>query len=315
MLAVILALVKLGAIAVLGYILYKKEYIDERVLRFLTFFIISITLPFLIFSHLIENAELVLSRSVLFFLGLSGAMFMVGVLVSWGATFFRKIKYKREYISNVSFQNCGYLPMTMAYFMFSGKMRESFLIYNFLYLLGFNIILWSIGSFFLFRRKGEKFHFKSILTPPVIGTLIGLCFVYTRLSDFVPEMIIAPLRMIGDTTFVLSMIILGCWLAKIPFKGILSQWPLLMEVTALKLIAVPLVFIFIVSMSKLYSILELFIILEAAMPSAASLPIVVDMRDADTEFVSRGVLFTHIFSVITVPVWIGVFLHISGMSL
>jgi malate permease and related proteins len=203
----------------------------------------------------------------------------------------------------------------MAYFMFSGKMRESFLIYNFLYLLGFNIILWSIGSFFLFRRKGEKFHFKSILTPPVIGTLIGLCFVYTRLSDFVPEMIIAPLRMIGDTTFVLSMIILGCWLAKIPFKGILSQWPLLMEVTALKLIAVPLVFIFIVSMSKLYSILELFIILEAAMPSAASLPIVVDMRDADTEFVSRGVLFTHIFSVITVPVWIGVFLHISGMSL
>ena len=41
--------------------------------------------------------------------------------------------------------------------------------------------------------------------------------------------------------------------------------------------------------SEIFSLFGLFIILEASMPSAASLPIVVDLRNGNSAFVSKGV--------------------------
>ena len=55
-----------------------------------------------------------------------------------------------------------------------------------------------------------------------------------------------------------------------------------------------------------------FIVLEAAMPSAASLPLVVNLRGANSEFASQGVFLTHLLCIFTVPIWLGIFLNISG---
>jgi predicted permease len=62
------------------------------------------------------------------------------------------------------------------------------------------------------------------------------------------------------------------------------------------------------------SLLGFFIVLQAAMPSAVSLPIVANLRKADSEFISQAVLFTHIFSIATVPVWLGLYMRLSAFS-
>jgi len=54
--------------------------------------------------------------------------------------------------------------------------------------------------------------------------------------------------------------------------------------------------------------------LQAAMPSAVSLPIVADLNGADSEFVSQGVFFTHILSIFTIPLWLGLYLKISELN-
>jgi predicted permease len=58
----------------------------------------------------------------------------------------------------------------------------------------------------------------------------------------------------------------------------------------------------------------LFIILEASMPSAASLPIITNIRKGDSEFVSRGVFFTHLVSMITIPLWLELFARVTGYT-
>jgi hypothetical protein len=120
--------------------------------------------------------------------------------------------------------------------------------------------------------------------------------------------------MVGETSFVLSMIILGCWLAKINIKGFYRQLFIIAQASFLKLIAVPFVFLMVVIKIDIASLFGFFIILQASMPSAVSLPIVVNLRNADSEFVSQGVLLTHIFSIVTVPLWLGLYMKLSGFS-
>ena len=216
-------------------------------------------------------------------------------------------------MSLVSFQNCGYLPMNIVFFLLPSKARSTFLIYIFLYILGFNILMWSVGSFLIFKRREEKFQFKSLLNPPILSIILSLLVVYLGLRRFIPAFILSPLKMIGQTSFVLSMIILGGWLAKSNII-IHSNMPVIIKISILKLIILPL-FIFIGILYKgVVSLLGLFIILEACMPSAASLPIVVNLRKADSEFASYGVFFTHLVSIATVPLWIGLFLAISHFN-
>lgn len=297
--------IKLSLVALFGFFLYKKKVVSENNLKFLTVFVINFSVPFLIFSHLIANSDFVLSNSISSFLFISFSLFSLGCILGVAVYSLRPNEFKRESISMLSFQNSGYLPMNIAIFLFPQELRQSFLVYIFLYLLGFNIIMWSVGSYFIFRKQREAFKLKSLFTPPLISTVVALFFIYTHLAKFVPPIVIEPLRMVGNMSFVLSMIVLGSWLAKVKFSDFSKRLMLIGEISILKLIIIPLLCLIIIISAKEISLLGLFIFIQSIMPSAASLPIVANLRGADSEFVSQGVFFTHIISIFTIPLWLG----------
>jgi len=309
-----LAVIKLSLVALLGFYLYRKSFIKEGSLKFLTFFVINFAFPFLIFSNLIENSQIVLTYSLGRFIAISVIIFLSGYILGFIASLRRSHEFRGEFISMVSFQNGGYLPINIAFFLFPPGIREKFLVFTFLYLLGFNVIMWSGVSFFIFKGKRRKLRLKSLFIPPITSTIISLILIYTGLVKLIPSLVISPLKMVGETSFVLSAIILGCWLAKIKLKGFLGRLSLISKAAGLKLIILPLFFLIGVVSFKIFSLLGLFIILQAAMPSAVSLPIVANLNGADSEFVSQGVFFTHIFSIFTIPLWLGLYLKVSGFT-
>lgn len=312
--AVAFAIIKITLIALLGYYLYKKSFVDERILNFLIFFVINFAVPFLAFSHIIENLKPTAEPPLPIFIFLSIAIFFSSLAVAAIFSFKRKHQLKREFVSVVSFQNCGYLPLNLALFLFVQPLREQFIIYTFLYILGFDIIFWSVGSFFIFKQKGEKFRLKSLFTPPIIAILFALVLVYTRTSRFVPQVIVGPLKMIGETSFVLSMLILGSLLAKADIKGFYRNIAIIFQASLLRLVLLPLIFLIVILKMDISSLFGFFIIVQAAMPSAVSLPLLANLRKADSEFISQSVLFTHIFSIITVPLWLGLYIKLSHFS-
>ncbi len=315
MISISLTVIKLSLIAGFGFILYRRGIIDQRVLRFLTLFVINFSIPCLFFSQLINDYQIVLSHSIWLFLGVSLAIFLGGLILSILISLGRKKILKKEFFSLVSFQNAGYLPMNIAYFLFPENLKNEFLIYVFLYLLGFNILMWSVGSFFIFKSKREGFSVKSLLSPPVAGTLLALGLIYTNTAKFIPALIVDPIQMVGQVSFVLSMLILGCWLAKVELKNIYKRWFTLAEISFLKLLVLPLLVFLVVLRLELFSLFGLFIVLEAAMPAAASLPIVADMRGADGRFISQSVFVTHFFSIVTIPLWLGLYLRFTPFTL
>jgi predicted permease len=308
------AIVKITLIALLGYYLYKKNFVDEKILNFLIFFVINFAVPFLAFSHIIENLQPTAKPPLTVFIFLSIVIFFSSLAVATIFSFRKKHQLKREFISVVSFQNCGYLPLNLALFMFERPLREQFITYTFLYILGFDIIFWSVGSFFIFRKKDEVFSLKSLFTPPIVGILLALLLVYSRTSRFVPQVIIGPLKMIGDTSFVLSMLILGCLLAKADIKSFYKNIAIIFQASLLRLVLLPLIFLIVILKIDISSLFGFFIIVQAAMPSAVSLPLLADLKKADSEFISQSVLFTHIFSIVTVPFWLGLYIKLSHFS-
>jgi len=301
-----LAVMKLVLIALFGYVLYKRSIVNDEVLRFLTFFIINFSVPFLIFAHLIRQSDKVTQYPLWIFIAVSIGVFLAGYCLGLVVVFWRRKALWKEFISLTSFQNAGYLPMNIALFLFPGPLRETFLAYIFLYLLGFNIIMWSVGSFFIFKKRNEAFRLKTLFTPPIVSTLFALALIYTNTTRLVPALLIDSFGMIGETSFVLSMLVLGCWLARVRLEGFMNHLLALSMAGLLKLIALPLIAILVVIYYQLYTLLGVFIVLEAAMPSAASLPIVAQLRAANSEFISQGVFVTHIAAIITIPFWLAI---------
>jgi len=309
----IFPIAKIFLVIFIGFYAYRLTLINEKILKSLTVYVIGIAIPFLIFSNIVSNHDFENSLPVWIFFVLSLVIFLFGLLV--GSLFSSKIKkeVRREFLSLISFQNAGYLPMNIALVLPFG-LREEFLSYIFLYLLGYNILMWSVGSFLIFKRKNEAFNFGSILNPPALSVILSLIVIYAQADSFIPRNLLFLMNSIGHTSFVFSMCILGCWLAKRK-SSIPTDYLLMAKVSFLKLVFVPLCFFIVVLSFEIYSLLGLFIIIQACMPSAASLPIIVNLRGADSGVVSQGVFFTHLVAIITTTIWIALFLKISNLTL
>jgi hypothetical protein len=306
------AIFKLAVIAAVGFYLYTKTIIDDKTAKMLESFVVNYTAPFLFFTQLIEKTDLVLSQSVFKFFALSFIIFLTGYALSYIFLLRRNNSVKKEYISLVSFQNAGYLPMSMAIF-FSSAVKEEFLIFVIMYLLGFNFFMWSLSGVFIFNKPGQKFNFTALFNPAVMGIICGLFFVYTGWGKSIPFILLEPFKMIGETTFVLSMIILGCCLAQVKLQGIFTRAKLIIEICLLKLVIIPLIFLFLVIYFKVYSLFGLLIVVQAAMPTATSLSIIGGNYNADSRFIAQAIFVTHILCVVTVPVWLNLFLKFSRL--
>ena len=308
------AILELTLIAVFGFVLYRRAYIGEQVLKALTSFVIIFTVPALIFTHLIEQSRSILEAPILSFVFMSVAIFAGGCLLGLIFSSILRGRLRQEIVCCVSLQNSGYLPMSLAVFLFPPALREEFLVYIFLYLLGFDVIMWSIGSFFIFKRKGQRFRLASLVTPPVAAILAALILIYTRADRFLPEIVLAPMRRVGELSFVLSMLVLGSWLAKVDVRGLRRYVFPVIGVAVFKLVVLPFIFLAGTLTLGITSLTGLFIVLQAAMPSAATLPVVGQMHGADNEFISQAVFLTHLISIITIPIWLNLYLTLSGFS-
>ena len=97
------AIIKLLLIIFLGFFLYRKKILTQEALKFLTFFVVNITVPFLIFTEIIAHLNPENSPPLYKFVLLSISIFSLGVIL--GIIFSSFSKFPKEFIALVSFQN------------------------------------------------------------------------------------------------------------------------------------------------------------------------------------------------------------------
>jgi predicted permease len=182
---------------------------------------------------------------------------------------------------------------------------DSMFIYLFLFLLGFNLVVWSFGVYMLSFHERKKFEMGSLFSPPVIATLLSLAVIFLNGQKFIPEAVLKPLRMVGDCTLPLAMLVVGGSLAAIHLKHVNKKAIFLMVLA--KLIILPALGLWLIIKLRLPELMGLLILMELAVPPATSLSVITRQYKKEDFLISQGIFFGHIFSLITLPLFLGLY--------
>jgi hypothetical protein len=212
----------------------------------------------------------------------------------------------------VSFQNSGYLPLVLLATLLTPEKADLMFIYLFLFLLGFNLVLFSLGVYLLTFTKAKKFDWWSLLNPPVVATLAGLALVFFHLQRFFPALLTRPLQSVGDCTLPLATFVVGGNIAAIRLAKVEKKTMALMALA--KLVVMPVLGLWLVFVLKLPELLGLLIVLQMAMPPATNLSVIVSHYKKDDLLVSQGIFFGHVGSLITIPLFLSIYFMISMLK-
>lgn len=305
-----LAMFQIFFLAAIGYFVVKKNILGQEGLNSLSRMVIEITLPLLIFCQLVKDFNFGLYPHWWVFPFLSMAItlagFVLGVLF---LGFIKGLQYKLQFLSLVTFQNSGYLPLALVAALLPKDKMDSMFIYIFMFLIGFNLIIWSMGVYMVAFSRARRFELGSLFSPPVITALFSLVFISLGLDRFLPRALLRPMRMVGDCTLPLAMFVVGGNLAQIHLGRINKKAIFLL--TLAKLIILPALGILLIMKLKLPELIGLLIVMQLAMPPATSLSVITSHYKKEDLLISQGIFFGHLLSIITIPVFLSLYFSLT----
>ena len=307
----IFAIAQVFIIGFAGYFLVKRKIIKPDDLNLLSRLAIGIFYPALVFAnitghfHVQQKGDWWLYPLFFYIMGLT-ALIMSRLLF----LFYKDFKFKREFTALMIFQNCGYIPLLLVSAILAGDFLADMMINIFLFCLGFDLIIWSFGVWLLSKRKMEKQKLTSFLNPPLVAVVSSLLIVFMGLADKIPDVIQKSVGMISQCALPFGMMVVGGNLAAIDLKDTKKRDIAL--VVLVKLILLPALALWVVLGLRLTFQLGFLIVLQAAAPSAMTLSIVARHYKGEEKFINQSIFYTHLFSMITIPVFWGLYLHLMG---
>lgn len=313
----------LAAMIVMGVALVKLKALDDHAVDVLNRITVYLLLPMLIFSNVVGGFR---PRETEFrgwyFLPLAAlAMVGLGYGVGWLTHFLTSSKKPRNeritFATLCGWQNAGYIPIPIIAAIYAGATQERMLIYCFLFILGLSPTLWSLAPLSLMRTSAgehEKLNWKKMITPPFLANVsaITLCLIGApqSISEGALDVILGPLRTVGNATIPVIMVSLGAMLALPSSEGKKVGARFNIELIAAREIMVPLVMLGALLMiwsawggnEGYYSLLWI----QSAVPPATGLTVIA-RRYASREESDRlngAILWTYIAAAFLMPTWL-----------
>ncbi|MCX5700083.1 MAG: AEC family transporter [Candidatus Omnitrophica bacterium] len=297
------AVAQIFILASLGFFLVKRKFLSPEGLDGLSKLVMDVTLPLLIFCQLMQDFSFKSYSNWWIFPLISIGVTALGLLVGFLFSVFVKGEQKKlQFLSLVGFQNSGYLPLALVAALLSGEELSAMFIYIFLFLTGFNLIMFSVGVFLLDFHDKKKFDWRSLFSMPVVATLLSLIIVFLGMNKFIPQDFLKPLRMLGESTLPLALLVVGANLAEICFKCIDKKIMSLLILA--KMIILPAIGLGLILVFAVPKLIGLLILIQLAMPSAVTLSVILRNYKREDLLVSQGIFLTHLFSVLILPAFL-----------
>jgi len=301
-----LAVVQIMILSGIGFFLVRRNLLDELGLGVLSRLLIKVMLPILIFSRFVGDFSFALYPDWWIFPVLS--FIITGLAWLVGKFFLRFIHgedHKRQFLSLICFQNSGYLPLALIASLLPVKAANQMFIYIFLFMMGFDLLMWSAGSHLLSSHREKKFEWLSLFSPPVIAALSSLVIVLLGINRMIPDFVVRPFKSVGDCTVPLAMLVVGGKLAQIHPRSVNKRAMVFLALA--KMFILPLIGLLAVAFFHISGLLGLMIILQLSAPSATSLSIIISHYKKEDLLISQGVLVSHLMSVLTIPLFLSLY--------
>ena len=278
-----------------GYICKKSKILDGKSTKSLSNMLTYITNPCLILCSL----QMEYSSEALV---IAGKIFLLSIIIHTVMAivshfiFIKNNNHRSRsvYSFALTYANCGYMgyPIMMAIFGDIG------LFYGVIFTTVFNLFNWTHGIIVMNPEKGKLPWKKLIYNPALISVIISMTLFLSK--TMLPVTVKDGLKMVGDMTFPLSMIIIGSLLADMKLINILSHYSVYLF-SLLKLIAIPAVMLIIAKLFNLPEIIAITGLTMCSSPSAANTAVLAEVYDNDSALAARLVGVTTLFCLFTMP--------------
>ena len=273
-------------IMLIGVLLGKMKVINSESRSTISFLIINVSMPMLIVSSSnLEFNEQTKNESMWLII-MSVAAFFFSILLA--QLIFKKAVPRCATV----FSNAGYMGLPVL----NSILGPKGLFLGAIFQMVFHLFTWTYGISLFTKSNKFKDSLKKMINPSLIAVAIAIVLMFTGWK--IPDTIQTVLKMMGELTTPLSMLLIGATLAQVSLKEVIRLKQIYL-VTALRLLIIPafvLLFLLFPSIPKI-SVYVVFVI--NAMPTAAITGILAMKYNNDEKLASSIVAFSTLISIIT----------------
>ena len=309
----------LAVMIMAGYVLNRRGWVDAGFNRQLSLVLMNLFYPCLIVSSIVRNFTV--SSLLENWMMPVGAFFILTMGWVVGALTLPLLKQQpqptqRCYHFVCMVNNYSFLPILLAASLWGEKAIALIIVSS----LGSELCVWTLGIKALTGQKFQRGSLGHLLNLPILallsaGVLLvlhGLGAVYGCLpseGSMTAEVLATlseTLRMIGVATLPASALICGSRIAMLHPSRVFSG--LMLGTCALRLLVIPALCIavfFLVAMPwEIRRVLMLIAIQPVSMASVS----LAEVYGVDADFSAAAILLTHLFCLVTIPLWLGLIL-------
>ena len=272
----------------------RKNIINEEINIGLRKILLEITLPLLVINSFSFDFQDEMKRNILIAFIYSIAFFIIATIISY--IFLIPIKGDKKRILHFAnvFSNCGFIGFPVI----NNLYKAEGMVYGSIFNMVFTIFLWTYGII-IFSNKINKKNIKKVFSnPSIVAVYIGISMMLLNIKPH--SFILESMKMVGNMTTPISMIIVGGILAKVKVKDLFKEVSIYYG-AVIKLILIPLTLYIIKLFLKDNSTIINTIIILQAMPAAAMTSIFAANFNKEKEYSAVVVFLSTLLSIISIP--------------
>ena len=278
-------------IMIVGFAGAKKNVFNDEVNVYASNILLRIGIPGLIISSVKNGSPFTGSELLNVLIIFSLFTIFTGIVSKISVEVLHIQKNKALWQFMILFTNAGFMGLPAI----QAILGNQAMLYGALFLLPLNCLMYGYGES-LFRKGG--FSFKKFMNGPMIASIVALILCIFNIK--LPYVVAQTCTYIGNVTTPLSTMVIGAGLVKMDVKELLDIK--LWVFTIFKMIVLPLIYMFSLSIFQIDPLIENTIILIMCMPVASNSSVYALMYDEDATLASKAIFLTSVACVVTIPI-------------
>ncbi|MCI9541078.1 MAG: AEC family transporter [Lachnospiraceae bacterium] len=293
-------MIVLFLVMLVGFLAYKKNYINDNASKKLSSIVVNIANPALILSSVLSMDNTITGKDLITTVILAIAVFAGLLIISIFIPIIFRVEKQSAgaYQVMTVFSNIGF----MGFPIISSVYGSSALLYATLFLIPYNILIYTYGIHTMKAGKKEgkeKLKIGQILNIGVIACILAILLFIFHVK--LPEFLGSVITMLSNLTAPLSMMVIGASMAVIDWKKLLSDYRLLLF-SLFKLFVLPIIGTLIVKQVISNEVICGVTMVMLATPVGSMTAMLAQEYNGDYELASKGVMLSTLLSVVTLPI-------------
>jgi malate permease and related proteins len=301
--AVLNAVVPVFLITGAGFLLRRLRWLNAEADQSLLRLTVNLLLPCLSLDAALGNPALAQWRNLLLAPLVGAGTFGLGLVVTrlvLRLTALGPGPEGRTFTLAVGLYNYGFVPIPLALLLFGQQTVGVLFLHN----LGVELALWTIGVLVL-TGNWRQIGWRQLVNAPLVAILLALGLNFSGVQAHLPKVVLTTFHVLGQCAIPLSLLLAGATMDDhLEDFHAKPSWGVIGTAVLLRLVLLPLCFLFLASHLAATVDLKRVMVLQAAMPCAVFPIVMAKHYRGDPPTALRVVLSTSLVGLITIPLWI-----------